>query len=326
MDRRAFIKLTAVTGGAAALASCGNPENQIIRFIPDEEIAPGLATFKTSVCPICRAGCGTTVRVMQGDVETVRDGQAGVVTMSLAKKLEGSPRHPVNHGTLCPRGQAAIQLTYHPDRIASPLKRRGARGSGEFDPVSWEDAIAEIAAKLDALAGAGTPAALGCWTRPRNSARNDLFELFLQRFGAPAAAAFELFSDDVLRRANLRSFGREQLPTFDLAGARYVLSFGADFLGTWNSPVAQTVAYGQMRTGRPGIRGAFVQVESRMSLTGASADEWVAIRPGTEGVLALGLAHVIIRDKLRPANAAGRAGAAVDGWGAGLSSYAPAAV
>src|SRR6185369_16189114 len=95
-------------------------------------------------------------------------------------------------------------------------------------------------------------------------------------------------------------------------------------LGTWNSPVAQSTAYGAMRQGRPGMRGAFVQVESRMTLTGASADEWVPIKPGTEGVLALGLAHVILAGK-RPADA-GRAGAAIDGWSAGLPDYTPAKV
>ena len=120
---------------------------------------------------------------------------------------------------------------------------------------------------------------------------------------------FDLFGDDVLRRANALSFGREQLPTFDLANARFVLSFGADFLGTWNSPVAQNVGYGLMRQGRPGIRGAFAQVESRMSQTGASADEWVPVKPGTEGVLALGIAKAIVDGQLRPASGAGRAGA-----------------
>src|SRR5262245_27116125 len=111
MDRRDFIKLTAVTGASATLAACGNPENQFIRFLPDEDLTPGIAQIKRGVCPICQAGCGTTVRVMQGDVEVTREGQAGLVTMSLAKKLEGNPTHPVNEGTLCPRGQAAIQVT-----------------------------------------------------------------------------------------------------------------------------------------------------------------------------------------------------------------------
>jgi anaerobic selenocysteine-containing dehydrogenase len=326
MDRRNFIKLTAVTGGAVTLASCGNPEHELIRFVPDEDLTPGLAEIKNGVCPQCSAGCGTTIRVMQGDVDTVRGGQAGVVTMSLAKKLEGNPTHPVNQGTLCPRGQAAIQIAYHPDRIKEPLKRRGAKGSGDFQPITWDAAIAELVGQLDTLTAAKAQSALACWTGPGSNARRDLTALFLARFGAPPPTTFELFSDDVLRRANEMSFGRAQLPTFDLAASRQVISFGADFLGTWNSPVAHTGAYGRMRQGRPGIRGAFVQVEPRMSLTGASADEWVAIRPGTEGVLALGLAHVIMREKLRPADAAGRAGALVDGWTRGLADYTPEAV
>ena len=125
MDRRSFIKLTAITGTSAALASCGNPENQLIRFVPDEDIVPGQAVLKPSVCPLCAAGCGLTVRVMDADADVVRNGQAGVVRILAAKKLEGSPAHPVNQGGLCARGQAAIQVTYHPDRITQPLKRSG---------------------------------------------------------------------------------------------------------------------------------------------------------------------------------------------------------
>ena len=58
------------------------------------------------------------------------------MTMSLAKKMDGNASHPVSQGKLCPRGQASIQITYHPDRIIQPLKRRGARGSGDYQPVS----------------------------------------------------------------------------------------------------------------------------------------------------------------------------------------------
>ena len=132
MDRRDFIKLTAVTGTSATLAGCGNPEHQLIRFIPDEDLVPGVAEWKPSVCPMCAAGCGLTVRVMEADVETVRNGQAGVVKMGVAKKLEGDPKDPISRGGLCARGQAAIQVTYHPDRLTQPMKRSGARGAGEF--------------------------------------------------------------------------------------------------------------------------------------------------------------------------------------------------
>lgn len=322
MDRRTFIKLTAITGTSATLASCGVPEHQIIRFVPDEELVPGLAEWKPSVCPLCSSGCGLNVRVMQADVETTRDGQQGVVRMGVAKKLEGHDKHPISQGGLCARGQAAIQVTYHPDRIVQPLKRSGNRGEGKFDLITWDQAIAELTGKLDGLASAGNQKALAIVSGGGRSQRKVLFEQFAAKFGAPAPVVYELFSDDLLRRANQMSFGFAQLATFDLANANYVIGFGADFLGTWNSPVAHSAAYGRMRRGRPGVRGAFVQVESRMTPTGASADEWVPATPGTEGVLALGIAHIILRDKLRPADA-GRAGALVDGWSAGLPDYAP---
>ena len=326
MDRRDFIKLTAITGTSATLAGCGSPEHQLIRFVPDEDLVPGVAEWKPSVCPLCRAGCGVNVRVMEADVETVRGGQAGVVKMGVAKKLEGQAAHPVSQGGLCARGQAAIQITYHPDRLTRPMKRTGARGSGELKEVTWDEAIAELVGQLDALAQAGDQKSLVFLTRPRSSRRLELASEFLKKFGAPPPIGFELFGDEVLRRANGISFGHAQLPTFDLARSRYAIAFGADFLGTWNSPVAQNAAYGKMRRGRPGLRGKFVQVESRMSLTGASADEWVPAKPGTEGVLALGLAHVILKNTLRPSDAGGRAGALVDGWSGGLADYEPAKV
>jgi anaerobic selenocysteine-containing dehydrogenase len=324
MDRRDFIKLTAITGTSATLASCGNPEHQLIRFVPDDDVVPGVAEWKPSVCPMCAGGCGMTVRVMEADVETTRNGQAGVVKMAVAKKLEGNAKDPISRGGLCARGQASIQLTYHPDRLTQPMKRTGARGAGAFKDITWDEAIAELPGQLDALAAAKNQTALAFLTRPHRGRRTALAGEFLKGFGAPAPMAYELFADGVLRRANGISFGHEQLPTFDLARSRFAISFGADFLGTWNSPVAQSAAYGAMRQGRHGVRGAFVQVESRMSLTGASADEWVAVKPGTEGALALGLAHVILAGK--PPADAGRAGAAIEGWASGLPDYAPAAV
>jgi anaerobic selenocysteine-containing dehydrogenase len=277
------------------------------------------------VCPMCAAGCALSVRVMEADVETTRNGQAGVVKMGVAKKLEGDPKDPISRGGLCARGQAAIQVTYHPDRLTNPMKRTGGRGAGDFKQIPWDEAIGELTAQLDALTAAGDQKSVAYLTRPRRSRRLALAAEFLARFGAPPPITFEIFGEEVLRRANAISFGHEQLPTIDLARSRFVLAFGADFLGTWNSPVAQNAAYGAMRQGRPSVRGRFVQVELRMSQTGANADEWVPVKPGTEGVLALGLAHVILANKLRPAET-GRAGAAVEGWSGGLGEYTPARV
>ena len=135
--------------------------------------------------------------------------------------------------------------------------------------------------------------------------------------------SYEPLDEAVLRQANLLSFGWPELPTLDLARADYVISFGADFLGTWNSPVSQSIGYGEMRQGHTGRRGRFVQVEARMSQTGANADEWVPCRPGTEGVLALGIAHVILSEKLASRDAHPRAGSLIAGWAEGLPDYAP---
>lgn len=326
MERRDFIKISALSGALATLGGCRSAEKQLIRFVPEEELIPGIATWKPSVCTLCSAGCGLQVRVMQGEAEVVRRGQQGLIKMGLAKKLEGNPQHPVNQGKLCARGQAGLQVLYNPDRITQPIKRTGPRGSGEFQPISWDDAQKELLSHLTALKSANGANSLAFLSRPLSGQRHELIERFLHAYGAPPAIWYEPFDEAVLREANLLSFGHARLPTFDLARADYVISFGADFLGAWNSPVAQSIGYGEMRQGRPGRRAKFVQVESRMSQTGANADEWIACRPGTEGAFALGIAHVILSEKLAPQGAGSRAGALISGWSAGLPDYTPEAV
>jgi menaquinone reductase, molybdopterin-binding-like subunit len=326
MERRDFIKISALSGVMATLEACRAPEKQMIRFIPEEELIPGIATWKPSVCTLCSAGCGLLVRVMQGEAEVVRNGQQGLIKMGLAKKLEGNPQHPINQGKLCARGQAGLQVLYHPDRITHPIKRTGPRGSGEFQQITWEDALKELSGHVSALQSSKSTDALAFLARPLSGQRHELIERFLKAYGAPPAIWYQPFDEAVLRQANLLSFGHAALPTFDLARADYVISFGADFLGAWNSSVAQSIGYGVMRQGRPGRRAKFVQVESRMSQTGANTDEWIACRPGMEGALALGIAHVILSEKLAPQAAGSRAGALIAGWSAGLPDYSPGAV
>jgi menaquinone reductase, molybdopterin-binding-like subunit len=326
MERRDFIKISALSSVMATLEGCRSAENQLIRFIPEEELIPGIATWKPSVCTLCSSGCGLLVRVMQGEAEVVRHGQQGLIKMGLAKKLEGNPQHPINRGKLCARGQAGLQVLYHPDRITHPIKRTGARGSGEFQEITWDDALKELGGHLTALQTSNSTKSLAFLARPQNGQRHELIERFLKAYGAPPAVWYQPFDEAVLRQANLLSFGHAALPTFDLGRADYVISFGADFLGTWNSPVAQSIGYGTMRQGRPGRRAKFVQVESRMSQTGANTDEWIACPPGLEGVLALGIAHVILSEKLAPQGAGSRAGALIAGWSSGLPDYTPEAV
>lgn len=325
MERRDFFKLSALLGATATLEACRKPAVRIIRFVPEEEFTPGVAVWRPSVCTMCEAGCGLTVRVMEGDAEIVRKGVSGLIKMGLAKKLEGNRAHPVNQGRLCPRGQAGLQITYHPDRLTSPLKRSGPRGSGEYQEIGWDEALKVLGDQISALPAGVRDASLAFVTRRLSGQRRVVIEKFLAALGAPAPIVFEPFDEAVLRRANQQSFGRYQLPTYDLAHANYVLSFGADFLGTWGSPVANSIAYGLMRQGRPGQRGKFVQVEPRMSQTGANADEWLPAHPGTEGAVALGIIHILLREKLAPASAS-RSAAHIKGWNGGLREYSPESV
>ena len=112
MERRDFFKIAALTGAAATLDSCGSPEHQLIRFVPEETLVPGIATWKPSLCTLCPAGCGLLVRVMQGEAEVVRKGQLGIIKMGLAKKLEGNPMHP---------GESRQALRARPGRASGRL-------------------------------------------------------------------------------------------------------------------------------------------------------------------------------------------------------------
>jgi menaquinone reductase, molybdopterin-binding-like subunit len=321
MERRDFLKISAATGAAAALEGCGNPDHQLIRFIPEEDLIPGVATWKPSICTLCPAGCGMLVRVMQGEAEVVRNGQLGILKMGLAKKIEGNPAHPISQGKLCPRGHAALQVTYHPDRIKNPLQRAGERGSGQFKEISWDDAIKQLVAQLSPLLASKRRSQLAILASPLRGQRKNIVESFATAFGGSYVREFAFFDETAARAANATIFSQPALPTVDLSHANYVISFGADFLGTWNSAVAQSVAYGKMRKGRPGQRGKFVHVEPRLSQTAANADEWIPCKPGTEGAVALSLAHVILRDNLRPA--IGGMDVLIEGWSQGLPGYAP---
>jgi anaerobic selenocysteine-containing dehydrogenase len=95
-----------------------------------------------------------------------------------------------------------------------------------------------------------------------------------------------------------RWFGANQAPIYDIAHSDVVYSFGANFLETWMSPVAQSHNYGNMRQGQLGGRGMLVHFEPRLSSTAASADEWYPVSPGTEGMVALGIGRIIVEENL----------------------------
>jgi molybdopterin-containing oxidoreductase family iron-sulfur binding subunit len=269
LSRRGFLKLAGLTG-AGALAGCGVPpaERLLPHVLTPDDQRPGIATWYASTCRECSSGCGVLVRTREGR----------------ALKLEGNPAHPINRGTLCARGQASVQGLYNPDRVPGPRAKEG----GKWVELTWAEAERRLTEKL----GAAGPNEIQMWTGATGDSWDAFLATWAGAFGAQRVA-YEPIEYTAERTAASRVFGTATVPVFDLGKARYVLSLGADFLDTWGLPLYQSHGYAAMHGGRGGVLGKHVQIEPRMSLTGHSADEWIGIVPGTEGVFVLGLAHAL---------------------------------
>ncbi len=272
-------------GAAAATSMSPTVQRNVIEpFVqPPEEALPGQATWYASTCRQCSAGCGILVRTINGR----------------AKKIEGNPLHPLNHGKLCARGQAGLQVLYNPDRLKNAVRQSGGRGSRQFEPLYWTEALDLLTEKISSLSSPDRLAFLG-GLMPDHLYR--LVDGLLTALDAPPPVIYDLHSA-LEGRASASQlsevfFGTPNLPMYDIAKADVILSFGANFLETWMSPVSQSVAYGAMRRGSQGRRGLLVQIEPRLSLTGASADEWLPIRPGAEGYVALAVGRIIVEERL----------------------------
>ncbi|HSF09413.1 MAG TPA: molybdopterin-dependent oxidoreductase [Nitrospirales bacterium] len=277
LNRRTLLKILGLTAAGSSLPGCEREVHNLVPYLlPDDHIVPGVANWYASTCQECEAGCGTIVRVMEGR----------------AKKIEGNPKHPVNEGKLCARGQAALQGLYNPDRLQGPLRREGQRGQGQFRPITWEEGLAEWVEQLRTHAGKSAMV-----TRPVSGTLGSLLTTLMDSISG-RLVMYESTGEQTLRTANHLSFGTHDLPYYDLANADYLLSFGAPFLEHWLSPVSFGVAYGKFRQGRPLVRGRFIQVEPRLSLTASNADQWIPLRPGTEGFLAMGIGQILLREGL----------------------------
>jgi anaerobic selenocysteine-containing dehydrogenase len=260
ISRRDFIKLAGLGAATTAtLTGCG-PASRVVLREPYTEMPEfsvhGYSTYFATTCRECAAGCGLIVRTYQGR----------------AIKTEGNPNHPVNLGKTCARGQATLQGLYNPDRVTGPMKQGG--GS-----VSWDEATALVSKAL-----AGGEAAFLMGLAP-DHLYDLVVEMGVEAIRYSALSAFEARA--TLVQAAEETLGKKGLPFFDIGNADFVLSFGANFLETWLSPVAYTRGFAGLRKGKNRRRGLFAQVEARMSQTAAKADEWVPARSGTEGLVSL---------------------------------------
>lgn len=309
IDRRDFLKLVGAGGvgtgaGFMLREAIKHPVENLVPYpVPPEDFSPGIATWYNTVCSMCSAGCGITVRTREGR----------------AKKIEGNPSHPVSQGRLCARGQAGLQVLYNPDRVTTPLRQTGERGSGDWLPLTWTEGLAQLSGRLGELGSSGQSGAVCLLSEGQRGHVHGLFEQFMAEIGSDRLIYFDYDHPHPLLAAMNRLFGASELPYFDLGNTDYLVSFGADYLGSWLSPVHHGLGFGRSRQGRDDHRGRFVQIEPRMTLSGAAADEWIAANPGTEGIIALAMANRIVSQ-------GGYQGADVDAWAAALEPYSADAV
>jgi anaerobic selenocysteine-containing dehydrogenase len=282
ISRRKFFATLA--GAGAAAAGGGWLAERLWALVQEGAVrAPrgaGVETWVPSLCRLCPAGCGVRVRLVDG----------------LPVGLRGNRTHPVTRGGLCPAALSGLQELVHPDRLRTPMRRVGPRGSGQWSAVSWEDALEQIAAALRGLRAQGRPEDFAVVARPDSRLTLFWLERVLGAYGSPNLILDE--TPAVWRAAWSAVAGSARLPAVDLANADFILSFGHELFETDGHPVWQARVWGQLRAPTAARPAQLAWVGTRISPSAARADLRLAIPPGQEAVLALGLAHILLLEDL----------------------------
>ena len=271
ISRRTFLEVLGYSTAALTLSGCSAPQQKIIPYLHQPvEFTPGVASWFASVCGGCNAACGTLVKV--------RDGRP--------IKLEGNPDHPTSSGGLCAVAHGMVFGLYDPERLRQPLMRS--------EPTSWERIDSEVTQKLAAVKQTGGKVRIltGPITGPTSL---ETIQKFLSQFSDAKHITYQPVSNDSIRQAHLQSHGVSAVPSYRFDKAKVVVSFSADFLGTWISPVRFTRDYARARSLQNGQHEMLrhVQFESRMSLTGSNADHRVKVSPVEETQALLYLAKLV---------------------------------
>ncbi|MBI4524457.1 MAG: molybdopterin-dependent oxidoreductase [Deltaproteobacteria bacterium] len=277
--RRRFLQLATGTAGAAALMrgklpGIGQAAEDLERWATPEEVSV------PSICQQCPGGCGLLVRTLDGEV-------AG---------LSGNPLHPVNRGSVCPKAFGGLQLLYDTHRIKGPMARSGERG--RFRAIGWDEALKMVTSRLADLRAKGLSHTVAILGGQYRGYRDTLWKRFAEAYGTPNYIRVRCFAPDKPALAHQLMQGVTTPLSYDLAETRFILSFGASLLESWVGPVHTSQAFARLRRSGERPRGLLVQVDPRRSATAIKADRWIPITPGTDGVLALGIANAMIREGL----------------------------
>ncbi|MEM7168001.1 MAG: molybdopterin-dependent oxidoreductase [Planctomycetota bacterium] len=229
------------------------------------------------LCQLCSTICGITGHVKDGRII----------------KVEGNPADPNSRGKLCARGQSALNHQYHPERLLYPIRRVGKRGEGKWRRISWEEAYDEVATRMRKVRDEGKPNEFAF--HQGRSRSKDAVANFLNAFGTKTHLNHRGLCSAARRAANLTYLFESDWDLGDYANSKYILNFGSNMFEAHQGhiPGAQRVQQGRFENG-----AKFVTFDVRMSNTAGNADEFFMPYPGTDGAIALAMAHTIVKEKL----------------------------
>lgn len=281
ITRREFLKLLGIS---AAGVSVGVLAADSILSLPDDVFkravgGPHIETWKNSICSLCPGGCGIRVRLIDG----------------VPVRVTGNPLYPINRGAVCPMAEAGVEALFHPDRLRQPLKRTGNRGDGEWQAISWDEALEMVSSRLRQLRESGAPEKLVFVSQDHNDMMADFANRFMQAFGSPNFLLTSYGQINAL--PSMLTHGWDRPVAYDLANTNFVLNFGGNFLDEEPTPVRFNQFYAALHSRKNPPPGRIVHIDSYMSRTAIHSSEWIPLRPGTMAALALGLAHVMIKDR-----------------------------
>ncbi len=247
-----------------------------------------------SCCNMCGGQTGIKCQVVDGKLIRIKPNSYNPIGFSNISDdfekncaLEGG-------SVMCPKGNAGMMTLYDPDRLAKPVKRTNPKkGIGEdpkFVEISWEEAYSTIAAKMKKLKDDGTPESL-LWFSEDHSFTHIQSD-FCDLYGTPNYNNHSGLCDTT-RKAAFKSVVGDERPLIDAIQSKYILLFGWNPLGATKWSLLPRIITRAIEKG-----AKLVVVDPYMSYTARKANEWIPIRPSTDGAMALAMSHVIIRDKL----------------------------
>src|SRR5512139_1979686 len=215
-------------------------------------------TLIPSICHQCQAGCGLLGMVVDGEL-------IGVL---------GNSKYPNNKGGLCARAIAGVNLTYDPERMLSPLKRKKERGDNQWEKISWQEAIREIASKLAELKSKGQNQRFVVQTGMDEGATP--VKSLLKRMGPPILID-DLFLRDLNRTKAHELVLGEEGGMADVGHSQYILNFGSNPYESHESyiPFVQRLISARVQN-----HARLITFDVRLSNTAGRSDAWYPVRPG----------------------------------------------